>query len=773
MKEETVGRLWMLVIGSVILSAQPLLAQSAITGTVYSDDGPLAYAAVIINDSLHVQTDEDGVFVADRLPSGRYRILASYLGYQTLSREVSLPLAEGKKLAFVMERDVLSFDEIVVTGTKTFKRQTQSAVIVNVIDSKTLDQVQACNLSEGLRFQPGLRVENDCQTCNYTQLRMNGLAGGYSQILINGRPIFSPLTGLYGLEQIPTNMVDRIEVIRGGGSSLYGSSAIGGSVNILTKIPRSNSYGINTSYHSINGDAVDYLVNANSTLVTADKNAGLSLFVHHRDRQAYDHNGDIFSELPELRNTSVGINTFYRPTDQQKLELSLSSINEYRYGGELVDGPADQALQAEERTHHVWMGSLDYQVNFNKGRTSLISYAAWQRTDRDHYTGILPDEDDTEALAAHRAAPPYGTSLTSTYQAGMQLNQKVDTWAGGNTVLTLGAEYLVDDTFDEIAAYRYEVDQLTKDLGLFAQSDWEILPSLNLLSGIRIDKHNFVEPLLLSPRVSLLYKHGSNTQVRASYGTGFRAPQAFDTDLHIAFAGGGVSRVQLSDELREETSESYTISINYDKPTEHWVAGFTLEGFYTQLHDAFALVPLGADDFGERFEKRNENGATVQGATLELRANYDQKVQLEGGLTIQTSRFDRAVEYIEGVEGTRDFIRTPNTYGFAHLSLLPTDRLSLNINYVLTGPMLVPHFAGAPNQDVDEIITSPTFSEVSTKVSYRLPLDIRSAVEIYAGVKNIFNSYQSSFDIGKNRDSNFVYGPAQPRSFYVGVKWDL
>ena len=105
-----------------------------------------------------------------------------------------------------------------MTGTKTFKRQTKSAVIVNVIDSKTLDNVQACNLSEGLRFQSGLRVETDCQTCNYTQLRMNGLAGGYSQILINGRPIFSPLTGLYGLEQIPVNMIDNIEIIRGGGS---------------------------------------------------------------------------------------------------------------------------------------------------------------------------------------------------------------------------------------------------------------------------------------------------------------------------------------------------------------------------------------------------------------------------------------------------------------------------------------------------------------------------------------------------------------------------
>ena len=99
-----------------------------------------------------------------------------------------------------------------------------------------MDNVQACNVAEGLKFQPGLRVETDCQTCNYTQLRMNGLAGGYSQILINGRPVFSPLTGLYGLEQLPSSMLERIEVVRGGASSTNGPGAIGGTVNIITRL---------------------------------------------------------------------------------------------------------------------------------------------------------------------------------------------------------------------------------------------------------------------------------------------------------------------------------------------------------------------------------------------------------------------------------------------------------------------------------------------------------------------------------------------------------
>ena len=755
----------------LLLAITVVNAQHIIRGEVRSSGEPVEYASVVLDGEVVVQTDTDGKFVLESVSAGTHEIKVSYVGYKTVVQSTIVPMVAADVLSISLEQELMLFDEVVVTGTKTFKRKTKSAVIVNVVDSKTLDNVQACNLSEGLKFQPGLRVETDCQTCNYTQLRINGLAGGYSQVLINGRPTFSPLTGLYGLEQIPVNMIDRIEVIRGGGSSLYGSSAIGGTVNVLTKIPTDNSFSINTSYQNINGGANDFMLSANSTLVSDNEQSGVSFFLNRREREAYDHNDDNFSEIPEIENTSIGATAFFLPTDNQKIEFSFSHLNEYRYGGEMVDTPAHLAQQSEERTHNVWMGSGDYHINFNNGNTNLITYAAWQRTDRDHYTGILPDEDSEDELTAHLAAPPYGISLTTTLNAGVQFNHNLSSFLGGSNVITLGSEYLVDDTFDEITAYNYLIDQTTRNIGAFAQSDWEILPSLNLLSGIRVDQHNLVDGLVASPRLSLLYKYKENTQIRANFGTGFRAPQAFDTDLHIAFSGGGVSRVILSDDLSEETSQSYSASINYDKPTDNWVAGFTVEGFYTRLNNAFILDPIGEDNFGELFEKRNDQGAVVKGATIELRANYNRKIQLETGFTLQTSRFDNEVQYIDEVEGIRDFIRTPETYGFANLSFTPSQRWNANINYVYTGSMIVPHFAGAPNQLVDEMFTSPSFNEVSTKIGYKLPLQSGTNVEFFGGVKNIFNSYQSTFDIGKNRDSNFVFGPAQPRTIFVGAKW--
>jgi outer membrane receptor for ferrienterochelin and colicins len=659
--------------------------------------------------------------------------------------------------------------EVVITGTKTFKRKTESAVIVNILDSKTLNNLQVCNLSEGLKFQPGLRVETNCQTCNYTQLRMNGLQGGYSQILINGRPIFSPLMSLYGMEQLPVNMIEKIEVIRGGGSSLYGSSAIGGTVNVITKLPKKSGYEFGSFLQSIDGTSNDFNITGNATLVSDSHNAGVTFFFNKRNRDFFDANRDNFSELPKLDLTSLGLTSFLKLGQNQKIEFSLSHLEEYRLGGEMADKSAYLRQQSEERTHRIWMASADYQLNFNQDKTSLILYTALQNTKRDHYTGIYPDSADE--IKSHLENPPYGLSNTTTWQGGLQLNHDLANLFKRRHVITLGSEYISDEVQDEIASYRYKVDQHTKNWGSFVQSDWDISDKLNILSGVRMDKHNLIENLVFNPRVALLYKSNSSTQFRLSYGTGFRAPQAFDTDLHIAFAGGGVSRVRLDPNLKEERSQSISASVNYDKVWNKVIAGFTLESFYTKLQNAFILENLGQDSFGELFEKRNGQSATVKGFTLELRANYNRKIQVETGVTLQNSEFENPVEYIQGVEPRRLFLRTPNSYGFANISFTLDKIWSFNLNYVYTGIMEIAHFGGAINFTQDQMVVTKSFSELNCKLSYTLCLSkLKHDIELFAGMKNILNEYQNDFDLGKNRDSNYIYGPNMPRSFFIGIK---
>ncbi|MDY0280886.1 MAG: TonB-dependent receptor plug domain-containing protein [Salinivirgaceae bacterium] len=342
----------LLFLGSLlVLNVQAQHTDANIFGDVQAEGEHLPFATVYLDGTTTgTATDATGHYMMIDLPVGKHVIVAKSIGYTTVKKEVNIEAGKSIEINFVLEKDIMTFDEVVITGTKTFKRKTETPVIVNIMSRKNLEAVQACNISEGLKFQPGLRIETDCQTCNYTQLRMNGLGGGYSQILINGRPVFSPLIGLYGMEQIPANMVDRIEVVRGGGSALYGSSAIGGTVNIITNIPKSTDYSVSYTTHQINKQALDNVMSANITMVSKKRNAGAVLFVNRQYREAYDHPGvtlnvdgtqtierDGFSELPELRNNSFGGNLFYQPTPNQKVELNFTSLYEYRYGGEITD----------------------------------------------------------------------------------------------------------------------------------------------------------------------------------------------------------------------------------------------------------------------------------------------------------------------------------------------------------------------------------------------------------------------------------------------------
>ncbi len=655
-----------------------------------------------------------------------------------------------------------------VTGTRTSKRITNSPIIVGVIQKAILEQTQAVSLSDGLKYQPGLRVETDCQTCNYTQLRINGLQGGYSQILINSRPIFSPLVGLYGLEQIPTSMIERIEVVRGGASALFGSGAIGGTVNVITKHPRKNGLSAGHTFQSIDG-AQEHITFGNGTLVNGKKTSGVSFFVNRREREWYDANGDNFSELPKLYNLAMGATYFYNPSSQHNLEVNVSTLHEQRYGGEMVNGQPHLAQQAEDRTHNILVGSFDYRWKLNDDKTSLSAYGGFQIAERDHYTGIFPDDEDE--IQEHLQNPPYGQSENYTWQLGTQLNHELSEFPLGSNTLTAGVEYLRDIVHDVIYSYQYQIDQKAQNLGTFVQSDWEMGNQFNLLTGIRIDQHNLMDQIIANPRASLLYKPWKTTQIRATWGTGFRAPQAFDADMHIAFAGGGISRIQLDDDLTHERSNSLSTSINYDLPGDRWIWGFTVEGFHTNLNDAFYLQPLGEDEFGEVFEKRNGDGAVVQGVTLEWRSNFDEKIQLDAGFTIQSSKFDTPVENSDVLPAKREFLRTPNEYGYGTLTYDINDAWNFSVNMNYTGPMTILHLAGAPEQPEDDYVVSQAFTELGFRGSYTIDWKALGLnVQLFAGAKNITNAYQSDFDTGKNRDSNFVYGPAAPRTFFGGLK---
>lgn len=201
----------------------------------------LPYCLITIEGlGTKTMTDASGHYHLVNLKPGKYTIEASMTGYKSEKKTVTVNAGATSEVNFEIAPDAFLLDQVVVTGSKSETKRRNSPVLVSVVSDKLFNMVNACSLADGLGFQPGVRVENDCQNCGFTQVRINGLDGHYSQILMNSRPVFSALAGVYGLEQLPANMIDRVEIMRGGGSALFGSSAIGGTINIITKDPSTN-----------------------------------------------------------------------------------------------------------------------------------------------------------------------------------------------------------------------------------------------------------------------------------------------------------------------------------------------------------------------------------------------------------------------------------------------------------------------------------------------------------------------------------------------------
>lgn len=190
------------------------------------------------------------------------------MGFKPVEKTITIKKDATQELNFELLTDDVALDEVVVSANRSETKRRLAPNLVSVIGSKMFDITQSTCLAKGLNFQPGVRTEDDCQNCGFTQVRINGLDGHYSQILVDSRPIFSSLNGVYGLEQIPTNMIDRVEVVRGGGSALFGASAIGGTINIITKEPIRNSASFGHTFMAQGGaNSFDNVTTGNVSLL--------------------------------------------------------------------------------------------------------------------------------------------------------------------------------------------------------------------------------------------------------------------------------------------------------------------------------------------------------------------------------------------------------------------------------------------------------------------------------------------------------------------------
>lgn len=725
----------------------------------------LSYVTILVKGTtIGTTTDDTGHYFLKNLPEGTFTLEVRSVGYRTETRTVNLVKGKTLELNFEIEEDRVALDGVVVSANRNETTRRMAPTLVNVLPMKTFENTNSTCLAQGLNFQPGVRVENNCQNCGYQQVRINGLDGPYTQILIDSRPIFSALAGVYGLEQIPANMIDRVEVMRGGGSALFGSSAIAGTINIITKEPSRNSAQFSHTLTGI-GDASVFENNTtlNASLVSDNQKLGLAVFGQNRERAGYDHDGDGFTELPELKNQTVGLRSYIKTGDYSKITVEYHHMQEFRRGGDRLDRPAHESLIAEQLQHSINTGGVKFDMFSPDERHRLGIYTSAQHIDRDSYYG--GGEDLEEKLKS------YGNTTDMTWVAGAQYSYNFDRCLFMPATLTLGSEYNQDNLKDNMWGRERYIDQKVRTISAFLQNEWKN-EKWSLLVGGRLDKHSMLDKPVFSPRANLRFNPTEDISLRASYSFGFRAPQAFDEDLHIDNVGGTVSMIQLAEDLKEEKSQSISLSADMYHNWGDWQGNLLLEGFYTNISDVFALTEIGKDQNGVIINERgNEKGAYVCGCTLEGKLAWRNVWQFQAGFTLQKAEYKEARSWSDddpNIPLEKRMFRTPDGYGYFTMTYNPLQSLTLSLSGTYTGNMLVEHHKGYIKENRTE--KTPDFFDMGFKAAYDFKLYKSITLQVNAGVQNIFNAYQSDFDKGAERDSGYIYGPGMPRSVYAGLK---
>lgn len=778
---------WVLLLFSVCVAAQTGNLKGKITST---NENMAEVSISIVGKPIYTKTDSNGNYELKNIPVGKNSVSVSFIGYRTITESITIEENKTLEKNFEIQEDLLNIEEVVITGTRSEVPQYRSPVIVSRINSKSFETTQSLSLSEGLNFSPGLRLETNCQNCGFTQIRMNGLEGPYSQILINSRPIFSALVGVYGLDMIPASMIDRVEVIRGGGSALYGGSAIAGTINIITKDPTENTFEIGTNYSFIDYDSPDRTLSLNGSIVSKDFNKGMSFYAYNRDRKPWDANEDGFSEMTKLKNTTFGFDAFWNTSDLSKIKLNVFNISEFRRGGNKFHLPAHQTDITEQLDHKILGGGLSFEQFSSDYKHKFSIYTSAQTAKRESYYGgggRILEEGDVLTPEDILAINAYGNSEDLSVVGGLQYSYEFNE----KFLLLSGSEYQMNEVQDRMSGYNRIIDQKVGTLGIYSQLEIKPTEKMTFLVGARYDNVNIngmydldVESFqdrknlnVFVPRLTAMYSITDYLKARASFSQGYRAPQAFDEDLHIETVGGAAMFTRLDPNLKTERSNSFNASLNYTNFIGSVQTNIVLEGFHTQLNDAFITSnPTELPSGIAVATKRNGSGATVTGLNLESSFAVSRKINFQLGATLQTAKYtDNEIIWKseDGLEvvTTKNMLRTPDFYGYYTFNYNPIQELTISLSGVYTGKMSVPHLIN-PDTEQTVIKTAKNFLESNIKLAY--DFDIKdNCIQVYTGVQNMFNAYQKDFDKGALRDANYIYGPSRPQTFFVGMKYSL
>lgn len=759
--------LYLTILSLIFVASKNLYAHNkTVKGRVLIKNGseePVIGASVSLEGTvLGAITDKKGNFIIKRIPDGKYTLLITSVGMETIRKDISLEHIEGDELLmnFEMIENPIKVSTVVVTATRSEKIYDDVPIRVSTISASDIKATSSTNLRESLQFQPGVRTEVNCQNCGFSQVRINGMDGKYSQILIDGKPIFSSLNGVYGLDQIPANMIDRIEVIRGGGSALYGGNAVAGVINVITKDPCINSFNIGWDNMLIKGKYPENVTTVNASIMNEDQNLGLSVSGMLNNRHEYDANSDGYSEIGRMEVKTFGSKLFWRSSSRSRLIAEINSIQHSIRGGNKLELLPHETDVTESAEHSTLIGQIAFEQFTSSGNKFNI-FISGQNTKRNSYYGANQDIN------------AYGTTDNQTFAAGFHYSHIVDDLLG-NHIFTAGYDYNYDEMQDYALAYDRVIDQKVSSHGIFLQDEWVLSDIITLLIGARMDNNNKIDNLIFNPRASILFQPIKNLIFRTTYSTGYRAPQAFDEDLHITQVGGEGIIIRVDDDLKPEYSRSISASLDYSTFFYNLPIAFSLEYFSTKLSDAFILEDIGSDENSSRILMRyNGESADFNGVTFEVQSKIREIFSLKLGLTYQKSIYSSEVEWSAGddEEGVAPqfsdkVLKTPDLYGYIIASYKPINNLFLDVSAYHTGSMYIAHYAGYVERDIMK--KTESFLDLNAKLTYKL--FNTPGIELSFAVLNILNSYQKDFDKSSERDAGYMYGPFRPITTSIGIR---
>ena len=346
---------------------------------------------------------------------------------------------------------------------------------------------------------------------------------------------------------------------------------------------------------------------------------------------------------------------------------------------------------------------------------------------------------------AQKNPDAYGHTNDKTFAIGTQYTYTMDRLWFMPAELTAGIEYNYNDLHDYYMSLDRDFTQQTHVTGGYLQNEWKT-EKLSLLVGARLDKHNLMEHVVLCPRANIRYSPSEQVGLRVSYSSGYRAPQAYNEDLHIEAVGGALALIRLAKGLKPEYSHSVSASADLYHSFGRLQANLLVEGFYTMLNNVFTLVRIGENEDGSivYWERRNGSGATVAGVNFEGKIGIPHRFELQLGYTLQSSRYDTPERWSDQLAPQRKMFRAPDHYGYLTSLFDITPRFKASLFGTYTGSMLVKHILSDGTNETDLEQNTPSFWDIGIKLAYTFRIGKAVNLEVNTGVKNIFDAYQTS-----------------------------